>query len=410
MRKSKKTFVDEFRELKPIPEVFWGIENDYEQYEAEANPFRAIICEPHPYKDPLTPPFDGDPANGHQFRELRDTGHQFREIEIDDVLKRGLDVVLSDDFGIDIDKWRQYQREKGDMTANGVASLGMDAFGCYLPWHAYGQSTSTPWGMYFFIASLFDYAALFEREANALGSPLRDTESIRLAFWAVYRHELFHFHVEHAATRQEIIARRPIFRPYVEKVRAEVKHTHKWLEEALAQAVVIGSKLIRGQVALEMSASVRRRLFMSVFDQFPEGYRDYHCKLYGGPEKAHGLIGAQLYTAREVPGYSVTDIAKPKREYAVDRAKVPGYFVLSLTAISQFQLQMPKRQHLDRYSARQRYVDLGPGPGDHKKLLVNNQTIQINVKGGEVDLASMKAMAKAEGRNLRTLLDDVRNT
>ena len=65
-----------------------------------------------------------------------------------------------------------------------------------------------------------------------------------LLFCAVYRHELFHYHVERFATRLEVLYRHPTYRPYVEDVRHKVAGTSRWLEEALAQAVVLNSSLV----------------------------------------------------------------------------------------------------------------------------------------------------------------------
>jgi hypothetical protein len=62
--------------------------------------------------------------------------------------------------------------------AEATARFGSEAFGCYLPWHTFGRSRRTPWGMYFFLEPLIDWAAQLRRQATArLRLPLSPSDA-----------------------------------------------------------------------------------------------------------------------------------------------------------------------------------------------------------------------------------------
>ena len=81
--------------------------------------------------------------------------------------------------------------------------------------------------------------------AQRQGHAISRRQSLRLAFYVPYRHELFHFHVERFATRHEVLARTAVYKPYDFDVFRPLAWTSTWLEEALANAVVLESKLVK---------------------------------------------------------------------------------------------------------------------------------------------------------------------
>jgi len=97
-----------------------------------------------------------------------------------------------------------------------------------------------------FLEKLLEWACLLHASGKYLPDPKPPVVSVfRLLWWLTYRHELFHFHVELFATRLESALRRPVYRPYVERVRGPKVRTAEWWEEALAQAVVIKSAMVK---------------------------------------------------------------------------------------------------------------------------------------------------------------------
>src|SRR5690606_2321277 len=85
-------------------------------------------------------------------------------------------AIVSDDefrealyytFGIDADKVFEYvSQERGDVRnlAALTGDLGIDAFGSYLPWHAFANSSKTPWGIYISLTGLFEFSIWLHSE------------------------------------------------------------------------------------------------------------------------------------------------------------------------------------------------------------------------------------------------------
>jgi hypothetical protein len=132
-------------------------------------------------------------------------------------------------------------------------------------------------------------------------------------FEAMTNHELFHFYVERFVLKQEVIQRIPIYRPYVERLRSQVRRTDRWLEEALAQAVVLESRLVSRKAGYNRKAI--KTMLVPEFRKFPEGYRQFECKPWSGPAQAHRFFAAQVVTAEERPSFTSTDLAAPKKLY-----------------------------------------------------------------------------------------------
>jgi hypothetical protein len=125
-----------------------------------------------------------------------------------------------------------------------TAKFGTDALGTYLPYHNFGLSYATPWGIYLFLEQLLFWSVRLAERALVLGIRLSNADAVALAFYSVFRHELFHFHVERFAVREEVIYRKPIYLPYNHNVFSQITPGEEWLEEYLAQACVIEGSLV----------------------------------------------------------------------------------------------------------------------------------------------------------------------
>lgn len=293
-------------------------------------------------------------------------------------------------------------------VSTATAKFGTDAFATYLPWHKYANSRRTPWGMWFFLEPLLWWAAYLRHAASQSGLSLSTRQAFNVAFYVAYRHEQFHFHVERFAIRQEVLQRMPVYLPYDKQVfsNRKIVGTKDWLEEALAQAVVLESTWLYRRLGFKKHHL--RPFLEDQFRGFGGGYRDFECKSHGGPDEAHKLLGAQVARAVCRPKRPATEFATPKREYVTASELVPGYLAFTPRIVSRFQLGMPKIHNWRKWARRNGFNHEGPGPGDHEVWEHNGKRVQINPKGNECDFASMKAVAKMCRVSIRTLVDKIR--
>ena len=349
---------------------------------------------------------------------IREPYHVYKPVNISDwisweVQRKTFDILdwFNIYLGLNVEEFLSHVESTGIGRAHvtqQVALCGTDSFGAYLPWHTYAKSRKTPWGMYFFLEPLGVWAVELAAEAKAHGLNLSNIDALRLAFYLTYRHELFHYHVERFAIRQEVIQRKPIYRPYEENVfnNQQVANTEDWLEEALAQAVVLESTLVANRLKVKMAAY--RKILESEFDKFGAGYKDYHCKKFGGTEKAHMRLGAQVVSGQQFPGFMLTEKFTPKKEYVSKVDEVPGYIVARRPFISRFQLGMPKRKKWERFANSHGISFVKYGKGDHERWRVNDKLVAINRHNGEVDRKSLNAVAHILGVPLHKLVEDIR--
>jgi hypothetical protein len=144
-------------------------------------------------------------------------GSRFRPVDSAKIqgTKDPLVDVLADEIGLDVSAALDSIKGAGT-TAIGdlTAKFGTDALGTYLPYHNFGLSQRTPWGIYLFLEQLLFWSVWLADQAVALRIRLSNADAAALAFYSVFRHELFHFHVERFAVREEVIQRKPIYLPY----------------------------------------------------------------------------------------------------------------------------------------------------------------------------------------------------
>jgi hypothetical protein len=216
--------------------------------------------------------------------------------------------------------------------ANLVTNFGKDAFGCYLPMHAFYKSASTPWGIYLFPELIIEQATQLHCEIN---EGLQWWEHIVFYLYAVYRHELFHSQVERFATRLEMLFNRAFYKPYRLNVSNEVCNSEDWLEEALAENSVLNSRLVANRTGI--SGKMFRKIYEHDLQNMPPGYRDYHCQSHGGPELAMRKFTAQVASGTVEPDRHPTNLMTIRTEYAYPDQRVPGYFAIDPEIKRRFQ-------------------------------------------------------------------------
>lgn len=419
--RSRKTFQEEDAAFRNIPKIFWESEAAY-----PPDPFGGIASIDDAVDDlePMNPIEGIDPASGDgRTRTFRNRGL----VILDDVeaFERLAEAAGKSDaefvegfwtvLGLDIEE-ELSSREATSTRGHGAAikdltaQFGTEAVGTYCPWHAFRNSANSPWGIYMFFDRLVDWARYLHVSGEFFPSPKPPLITIfRFLWWTTFRHELFHFHVEVFATRLESSLRIPLYRPYVERVRTPVTNTAEWWEEALAQAVVLESRLVKRTLGID--SKYIDKYVIPYFRTFPEGYRRFECSSVGGPEAAHRILSAQI--ARTIISIREdernTGLSIAKTEYSVDHRSVPGYLMFRPGVSSRFQLQTPRLKDIERFVRRIGGEIDDHAPGDHKRIRLRGQTTHLNKarRGNGTDLASVKALARLLGISVFDLVREV---
>src|SRR5262249_51598668 len=156
-------------------------------------------------------------------------------------------------------------------------------------------------------------------------------------------------------------------------------NTAEWWEEALAQAVVLKSTMVKK--ALKVDARYMKAYIVPYFRTFPEGYKRFECtSVPGGVAGAHAILSAQIARAKvAIPiAERNTALALAKDEYDTRKDAVPGYFVLRPAFAGRFQLQTPRLRETLHHVGRIGQI-LPGGKGDHYKVEVGGHKFDINV-------------------------------
>lgn len=215
-----------------------------------------------------------------------------------------------------------------DVVEYYVNIFGSHAFGCYLPMHKFFLNKRTPWGIYLYpevIGRHYHKLLLF-----VLKKEITYQNLLKLYIFCVYRHELFHFHTEFFATGFEVSMRKPFYKLYNEEVYERDRDTEDWLEEALAEASVLESRLVAKRAGIKKT--LLKKIYKEDLKSMPAGYRDYACKKFGGPNQAHSVLAAQiLHLSEEHP--VPTSKFTIKATFNQKDIQVPVYMVLGLNDI-----------------------------------------------------------------------------
>ena len=409
---SKKTFKEELGDIGKIPGVLdtQKIDDSSDGYPEEIGQFEPWIFEergrPEPFYDNdngRSPMPDSFPVGRHRAMPIQGT-------IIEDILSgdiESLDGLLEDLQGRGFDPTSY----GSDVIARRVAVFGSGAFASYLPWHIYAYSKRTPWGIYLFAEPLLVWGHVLTQTAKACGFTFTYQQGLSLAVQVAFRHELFHYHVERFAVRSEVLGRKPVYLPYRNNVFLPLRNTRVWLEEALAQAVVLKSKLVSKRVF-----GVPKKKWKPVLDvefaKFGHGYKDHECVHVGGVEKAHALLAAQIQSASVNPIFTATKQFTPKAEYSTSFKKVPGYIMCQPSLLSQFQFAGPTREEWRRFAVSNGITpEVATNAGDHTAAHHGRQKAHVNYdRNGEMDIRSLKALKKMlnEPGSLRSFRDKIR--
>ena len=290
----------------------------------------------------ITSPEAGGPAVnifenilGTIIQELQNTPNELESLDITRPPEIEPEIMPWDNNQVTFDDLFESLYELYDSTGDAIQDtvlsaltddLGHEAFGMYLPMHYYFQSKKTPWGIYLFADTIMDWAKnLYQAKGRSMGLTLRQVE---YAFtYAVFRHELFHHQVERFSTKHEILTHQVNYREYGDKVNWKTRNSENWLEEALAEATVLNSVHVRKNTKLD------KRVFQELYEfdlkRMPPGYRDYHCRKFGGFEKAHQLFASQIIQCQvDVSPAPATKLCTVNaNEFSVSWKKVPIYMV-----------------------------------------------------------------------------------
>ncbi len=294
--KSSKTFLDEYKYLKSnIP----------------------TALEDHDFKNlPLPPSFVED-LFGDNIVESEIT-----RIDIEDFFNSfGFDKDYSSKEFLNVERPRNRFKRM-------MKEYGRDVFGMYLPFHYYFKSGK--WGIYLFVDLIEERAEELYFVQDRLPKPfhmLHRQEIKMLYYYAVYRHEFFHYQTEVFTTNAEVLSEKPLYINYKQYVEKYVRNTEHWLEEALAEATVLNSTLVMRKAKLSKAAL--KAIYEYDLQFMPPGYRDYECKHYSGPDNAHKYLASQIIQTRvEVkPTSLVPKNNTIKKEFDNDYKKVPVYLV-----------------------------------------------------------------------------------
>lgn len=84
----------------------------------------------------------------------------------------------------------------------------------------------------------------------------------------------------------------------------------------------------------------------------------------------------------------------------------PGQILLLETAVNTKGVGTPKEHKCEKWR-RQNGFSKKPAKGDHWRWLVAGEWIHVNYKNGHMDLASLKAVARVLGRQVRDLFLEI---
>jgi hypothetical protein len=211
-----------------------------------------------------------------------------------------------------------------DLTAQ-INRYGGEFLGMYVSMHSHFEDKDYPWGIYLFPEVIKKVADELQKKAAL---PRKDQSLYRkLLLFSVFRHELFHFQVERFTTILEIAQKRSLYLPYKKTVYCHYYLSKYCLEEALAEHTAIESRTIRNKLKSEFTPSEIRSILEAHARSLPPGYRDFACPEFGGPDKAHQILAAQIAYTTPHMDVHLTDLTTVKSQFMTNNSDVPIYIV-----------------------------------------------------------------------------------
>ncbi len=295
----------------------------------------------------------------------------------------------------------EYDSTRAERRINrAVRILGTEAFGWYQPFHLYDEDN---WGIYLRDRPLLDLAYALRERLDSSGSP-RPNDAFELAARLVVEHELFHARLEFFALNQELTVGSAIYRPYDSNVyRKTVWSKSGALEEALANYVA--RECIKALVnswrtprSWNESGVIEAMSYIDeIFDASPPGYRDW--RIGSDPLTWRKLASQVRFGRQKLEGHPapMEAILKtlPGELLKLDQLHVR---ITTETSLCDRLLGTPSLKDVIRYLKRQGLRVDEHARGDHKRVVTNGQSLQLNraKRGNEIDIASLKALARHE--------------
>ena len=218
---------------------------------------------------------------------------------------------------------------------------GIDALAWYRSFH---YAPVERWGIYMLDKGIYSLAQHFARQYDpALITPELRLSCVHDAVDLLYFHELFHFYVDLAAARLEILEGRPRYLNYFQNRYREGWQTRDGAPARIPQML---EEALANEYARSVTARGRSTDYKSTLDEFmrrqPDGYR--HWKAVGHKIKwSNGLseLGERLLNpTTPLPPY----LRMMALENAVDsfyRGQVPVYLVDTFDPGSEFEFIPP---------------------------------------------------------------------
>ncbi len=216
--------------------------------------------------------------------------------------KDGLLAGTLDDMGITPDASEAFSKKgqelfnayNRDSKGGCVSTLGIEAYATYMPIHFFfsGQQNNTDWGIYISedgvarLGALLQNACYKQREMGKV-EPEKEYLFLKIAYQILLRHELTHFRIESFSLSSELVQQRPLYAPYLYNIYANKYGNDDCLEEALANAAVLDSVVIRNlfnelypkEKFPAAPYTWREVLARNFFDLQPKGYTNYDFRL-----------------------------------------------------------------------------------------------------------------------------------
>lgn len=96
----------------------------------------------------------------------------------------------------------------------------------------------------------------------------------------------------------------------------------------MAEASVLENVLVQKRTGIK--PTIIKNIYKYDLQFMPPGYKDYDCKKYGGPAKAHKTFAAQIVGGSIKPNHKSTALFTVKGEFGADDKKVPVYMVTDI--------------------------------------------------------------------------------
>jgi len=312
--------------------------------------------------------------------------------------------------------------------------LGIEAYATYMPIHFFPDGhwkVKRPgWGIYVSEAGVKRVAMIIEQGfVEHYGAPRQDENAsfLRIAFEVLLRHEMEHFKVESFALSAEMQQRRALYVPYLMNVYAQTYPMSCCLEEALANATVLVSTVIKKLIFTLYPQQPRgweNIIARSLFDKQPDAYANYNfekpwhreiknerLKLVndsGRPRRdAMNYLCNQIVSGERLPSGGLLPFYAfpPDNFFLRAESLVPVYILKDLDEDRSFiHFPTPTRTDWERFLRQMGFLATNKGNGDHVVWQRPGfSMITNNYHGKELDRNSFKSALRTLGISRKEL-------